>query len=169
MKRLRQVPLVILFLFFTACWNPFAPTEGELAGVISLTLTEQRTPDEVLQNFRYAYVYRDSLVYSNLLDTSFIFVYEDPNLGGAGGYNFWGRDTELRTTGRLFRTFDNFTLIWNATIEEDTLQNGNISLTKTFDLSIGGDIFLTGNAKFDFVVDSTSTWRISRWQDESFF
>jgi len=43
-------------------------------------------------------------------------------------------------------------------------------LTKTFDLSIGGDIFLSGNAIFDFVEDTTSgMWRISRWQDESFF
>jgi hypothetical protein len=168
-RSLRIVPVFFVLLCLVACWNPFAPTEGPLDGAISLTLTEQRSPDEVLQNFRYAYVYRDSLVYSALLDTGFIFVYYDPDVGGSGGYSFWGRDTELRTTGRLFRSFDNFTLVWNATIEEDTLQNGRISLTKTFDLSIGGDIFLTGNAKFDFVVDSTDTWRISRWQDESFF
>ena len=50
------------------CWNPFAPTEGLLEGGSSLTLTEQRSPDEVLQNFRYAYIYRDSLVYSELFD-----------------------------------------------------------------------------------------------------
>lgn len=162
--------LALLSLFlFSSCWNPFAPTEGVLDGAFSLTLTDQRNPDEVLQNFRYAYVYRDSLVYSQLLDTSFVFVYYDQNVGGSGGYTFWGRDTELRTTGRLFRTFDNFVLVWNATIAADTSQNGTISLTKTFDLSIGGDIFLTGNAIFAFIADSTGTWRINRWEDESFF
>lgn len=152
------------------CWNPFAPTEGQIDAGAVLTLTEQRSPDEVLQNFRYAYIYRDSIVYSELLDTSFIFLYYDPEVGGAGGYNYWGRDTELRTTGRLFRAFDHLTLVWNATISQDTIQADRISQTKTFDLSIGSDIFLSGNAIFDFVQDSTSgIWRISRWQDESFF
>jgi len=111
-------------MVFAGCWNPFAPTRGELEGAISLTLTEQKSPDEVLQNFRYAYIYRDSLVYSELFDTSFVFLYYDPDVGGAGGYNYWGRDTELRTTGRLFRAFDHFTLVWNATIADDTSDTG---------------------------------------------
>ena len=121
----------------------------------------------MLENFRYAYVYRDSLVYSKLLDTGFVFVYYDPDLGGTGGYTSWGRDTELRTTGRLFRAFDNFSLLWNATVAADTQQNGTVSLTKTFDLSVGSETY-TGNAIFDFSADSTGTWRIIRWQDQSF-
>jgi len=162
--------ILLLIWGLTSCWNPFAPSRGQLDGVASLILTEQKSPDEVLQNFRYAYIYRDSLVYSDLLDTSFVFLYYDPDVGGAGAYNYWGRDIELRTTGRLFRAFDQFTLVWNATIAEDTSGNGEISQTKTFDLSIGGDIFLSGNAIFDFVRDSSSgIWRIKRWQDESFF
>ena len=152
------------------CWNPFAPTKGLLDGAISLTLTEQRTPDEVLQNFRYAYIYRDSLVYSELFDTSFIFLYYDPGIVGVGGYNYWGRDTELRTTGRLFRAVDHFTLVWNATTRQDTSQNGEISITKSFDLSAEGFTPIKGNAVFDFVQHSTSgKWKIKRWQDESFF
>jgi hypothetical protein len=50
----------------------------------------------------------------------------------------------LRTTGRLFRAFDHFTLVWNATIATDTSQTGEISLTKTFDLSIGGEFSFQG-------------------------
>ncbi len=160
----------VVIVALSACWNPFAPTEGVLDGVASLTLTEQRTPDEVLQNFRYAYIYRDSVAYSRLFDTSFVFLYEDPDIGGgAGGYNYWGLDTELRTTGALFRRFDHFTLVWNATIAIDTSQDGEISLTKTFDLSVGGVKPFSGNAIFDFREDSTeNVWLITRWQDQSF-
>lgn len=169
-KIVKSGVISILFWLLSGCWNPFAPTEGDLEGVVGLTLTEQQNPDEVLQNFRYAYIYRDSLVYSELFDTSFIFLYYDPEIGGAGGYNYWGRDTELRTTGRLFRAFDHFTLVWNATISSDTSRDGKISQKKTFDLSIGGEIFLQGNAIFDFKEDTTSgIWRITRWQDESFY
>lgn len=167
-RHIQAIGIVFLALL-TGCWNPFAPTEGSFDGGASLSLTEQRSPEEVLQNFRYAYIYRDSLVYSNLFDTSFVFLYFDPEIGGAGGNDYWGRDTELRTTARLFRTFDHFTLIWNATISEDSLDVNKRSLTKTFDLSIGGEIFLSGNAVFDFLSDPEGTWRISRWEDESFY
>lgn len=171
MKVYRRTAFTILLglVFLEGCWNPFAPTEGILEGENALILTEQNSPDEVLQNFRYAYIYRDSIVYSELFDTSFVFLYFDPDIGGAGGYDYWGRDTELRTTARLFRAFDHFTLVWNATIAIDTSGDGGISLTKTFDLSIGGEYFLSGNAIFDFVSDPAGTWRITRWQDESFF
>ena len=170
MKSLRPTLLSITSLALLAsCWNPFAPSEGVLEGGLNLTLTQQRTPDEVLQNFRYAYIYRDSLVYSELFDTSFIFIYYDSEIGGSGGYDYWGRDTELRTTAKLFRAFDNFTLVWNATIAEDSLDVNEQSVTKTFDLSIGGDIFLSGYAVFDFISDPSGTWRITRWQDDSFF
>lgn len=173
---IRRIPYVLFLgsvsFVLLSCWNPFAPEEGDLGGIQQLTLTEQRSPDEVLDNFRYAYIYRDSLVYSNLLDSGFVFVYYDPEAGGSGDYNFWGRDTELRTTGRLFRAFDHFTLVWNATISQDPLEitdsTAEASLTKTFDLNVGTDISLTGNAIFLFVKDSTGTWRIRRWQDESF-
>ncbi|MCF6237604.1 MAG: hypothetical protein L3J79_02120, partial [Candidatus Marinimicrobia bacterium] len=75
----------------------------------------------------------------------------------------------LRATAGLFRTFDHFTLVWNATIATDTSQSGEISLTKTFDLSIEGEL-ISGNAIFDFIEDSTANiWRITRWEDESFY
>ena len=167
--RLIKYTILTSLIVLSNCWNPFAPTEGVIEGEESLILTEQRSPEEALQNFRYAYIYRDSVVYSELLDTSFIFMYYNPELGGTGGYDYWGRDTEVRTTGRLFRTFDHFTLVWNATIDTDTSQSGVVSLTKTFDLSIGGEYFFTGNAIFDFVDDAEGVWRIRRWQDESFY
>ena len=87
------------------CLNPFAPKlhEGEESELI---ITDQKTPEEVLQNFQYAYTFKDSLLYSDLLDSSFVFVFFDPNQGTSGMFVSWGRDVDLQTTGRLFRNFD---------------------------------------------------------------
>ena len=107
MNASQKIALLLLAnLMLMSCRNPFAPAEGILGGEKILTITQQQSPDEVLQNFRYAYIYRDSLVYSALFDTGFVFLYYDPDVGGSGDYNYWGRDTELRTTARLFRALN---------------------------------------------------------------
>ena len=71
--------LLLLIIFFQLyCFNPFAP---ELNNNVDLSnvITEQQTPGEVLQNFRYAYTFKDSLLYSDVLDDSFVFEYFDTN------------------------------------------------------------------------------------------
>ena len=161
-----------LGIILSACWNPFAPELMEFTGEDSrVLLTEQLSPDEVLENMRYAYIYRDSLIYSQLFDSSFTFVYYDPAVGGTGADDTWGIDTELRTTGRLFRAYDHFSLVWNATIfqypPKDSALGDEASMTKTFQLSMGNDIQLSGNAIFDFVKHRDEKWVISRWRDES--
>ena len=82
------------------CLNPFAP-KIENTPDVNLLITEQKSVDDVLQNFKLAYFFRDSLLYSDLLDSSFIFIYYDPNVETSGRFVNWGRDTDLRTTGRL--------------------------------------------------------------------
>ena len=188
MLRKTIIYFVLIAIFgvvsLTSCWNPFAPTEGNIVGGMDVTLTDQQSPGEVLENMRYAYIYRDSLIYSQIIDTGFVFVYYDPDLGGSGDYNFWGRDVELRTTSRLFHAYNHFNLLWNATLfseyryqgtrldslptEDDQIQQADEArFIKTFDLDIGTDIHVTGNAIFSFRKGSDARWRISRWQDES--
>ena len=167
-----------------SCWNPFAPTEGDIFGSANVTLTDLQPPGEALENMRYAYIYRDSLLYSQIIDTGFVFIFYDPDLGGSGDYNFWGRDTELRTTSRLFRAYNHFNLLWNATLlTEYRFQGARLDslpdeaaqiaaadearFIKTFDLDIGTEIHVTGNAIFSFRKGADMRWRISRWQDES--
>lgn len=174
----------LLFVLLVGCWNPFAPTEGDILGGSSVTLTNQQSPEEVLENMRYAYIYRDSLIYSQIIDTGFVFIYYDPDLGGSGDYNFWGRDVELRTTSRLFHAYNHFNLIWNATLFSEYRAQGVVldslpdeaaqiaaadeaRFTKTFDLDIGTDIHVTGNAIFSFRKGADALWRIVRWRDES--
>jgi hypothetical protein len=159
----------VLALAFSGCLNPFAPRE-KILGQAQLIVTQQKTPEEVLQNFRYAYVFKDSLLYSNLLDSSFIFVYFDPSLGTSGQFVSWGRDLDLKTTGRLFRRFDVIDLVWNSTIYE-SVQEATAELSKSFDLTLmtsQEDIRITGNAVFSFRKSPYDhKWRIVRWKDES--
>ena len=166
----RVLPVVLTASLFLSCLNPFAPRRQLSTGHSDLIITEQKTPEEVLQNFRYAYVFKDSLLYSQLLDSSFIFVYFDPNLGTSGQFVSWGRDIDLRTTARLFRNFDVIDLIWNSTIYESVQENTG-EITKSFDLTMltkDEDIRISGLAVFSFRRSPvTGKWLIVRWKDES--
>ncbi|MBN1999536.1 hypothetical protein JW935_18425, partial [candidate division KSB1 bacterium] len=106
---------------------------------------------------------------ADLLDSSFRFVYKDPNFEGPE-YDLWFRDTELKTTGRLFRNFETITLTWNTTIYQDT-QPETAELAKTLQLNLygpAGDYSLTGSAIFNFKKCTyDGKWRITRWKDES--
>ncbi len=163
-----KVILPAIFLLFIYCLNPFAPKLDNTSGQ-QIILTEQRSPEEVLQNFVYAYTFQDSLVYADLLDSSFVFVYFDPNIGGSGRFVSWGRNVDLRTTGRLFKNFDTITLTWNSTIYKD-MQEEKAELSKTLQLNMfgtPGEYSLSGSAVFNFRECKDGKWRITRWKDES--
>ena len=170
MNKNHFLKLVCLFLlFYTYCFNPFAPKIDRSPNT-SLILTEQKSPDDVLQNFAYAYTFKDSIIYANLLDSSFVFVFFDPNLGSSGRFVSWGRDVDLKTTGTLFKSFDTITLTWNTTVYE-RIEEDKAELSKTFHLTLfgtSGDFSLSGNAIFNLhksIYDKK--WRITRWKDES--
>ena len=175
---------MMLFSLTYGCANPFAPKLGEVEKGTAAILTERLSPNEVLENFRFAYIFGDSLVYSELIDTAFVFLYFDPNVEGTGRFDSWGRDTELRATGGLFRAVRNITLEWNSTIEEkywspspDSVLasvefEGAISakISKGFQLKLGSEIQLAGTAVFSFEKENRGDgWRIVRWVDESIF
>ena len=161
--------IFVLSLLLFSCLNPFAP-KLDRNGQKGLVLTEQASAEEVLVNFVYAYTFKDSLVYADLLDSSFVFVYFDPNLGSSGRFVSWGRDVDLQTTGRLFRNFDTITLTWNSTVYE-SIKESEAELSKTLQLNLfggEGDFSLTGNAIFNFKKCAyDGKWRITRWKDES--
>lgn len=154
-----------------ACFNPFAPKLDEQTDLTNV-ITEQLTPEEVLQNFRYAYTFKDSLLYSDVLAESFVFEYFDTNLEPSGGFRTWGRDVDLKTTGRLFRNFDVIELIWQDPLftERDSTGTKERQFIR-FNLNLFGadlNFILTGTAIFTFEKNGTdSKWRIIRWKDES--
>lgn len=161
---------ILVFLPMFSCLNPFSPALEDRFVQADLILTEQASPEEVLQNFRYAYVFRDSLIYSELLDSSFIFFYFDPNVGTSGQLVSWGRDLDLKTTGRLFRRFNVIDLVWNSTIYE-SVQDLTGEITTTFNLTMlaaDDEVRISGTAVFGFKKSGSSgKWRITKWKDES--
>jgi hypothetical protein len=162
------------------CVNPFAP-KLENTPEMQFLVTEQATPEEVLQNFKLSYFFRDSVLYSDVIDQTFIFYYFDPNLDNSGQYVNWGRDTDLKTTGRLFRTFDSINLTWESTIYQDTLARDEdqtplkIEMIQRFSLKLVSsseelDYDLWGKAIFTFIKNpDDKKWRILQWKDESYY
>ena len=173
-KKIIKLIFMISFILLSDCLNPFAP-KIEKSLKLEQLITEQKTPEEVLINFKYAYTFKDSSLYSNLLDSSFVFLYFDPNYGSSGRFVSWGRDEDLLTTGRLFRSFNVIDLIWHSTIYSfpDSLKEETsfAELSKSFHLNLVNNqetISITGNAIFSFAKNkSDSKWRIVRWKDES--
>ncbi len=169
-KVANKVQLIFLLLLTAIrCFNPFAPALKNTDNS-DLIITQQKSPDEVLQNFKYAYVFKDSVLYSDLLDSSFIFIYFDPNEESSGRFISWGRDIDLKTTGRLFRNYDVIDLIWNSTIYSFDEEN-RAEYSKSFNLSLMKDnetIHISGNAIFLFKKSNfENKWRIAQWKDES--
>jgi len=155
------------------CFNPFAP-KLEDSVRSDLIITSQTTPDEVLQNFKYAYVFKDSVLYADLLDSSFVFMYFDPNQEPSGRIVSWGRDEDLKTTGRLFRNFNLIDLVWNTTILDtiySELNDLRAESFKTFNLTLmkeNESLNITGIAIFYFKkCNYDNKWRITLWKDES--
>jgi hypothetical protein len=163
---------ITILCLFQSCTNPFAPAKADEAASSSNLLTEQRSPDEVLTNFKFAYTFKDSLVYSELFDSSFVFLsmdyYESPPVPIQ-----WGRDLELKTTARMFRFFNTLDLTFNV-IQRDTSEyDQNNSPTKiqheiTFTLALDGGAvipILDGDVTFAYVRRGPK-WLISFWEDK---
>ncbi len=173
------IVIALVFVFMPACENPFAPGLKDGYNNTMLIVTDQRTPEDVLINFKYAYNFKDSLVYADLLDSSFLFISKnfltDPPTDLT-----WGRDVDIKTTVGLFHHFQTLNLIWEGTVysrfinSEHTLKE----IKKVFSLTIDGGKeipTIKGEALFVFkkkplsVKDTTGIWRIVRWEDLSSF
>jgi hypothetical protein len=167
---MRTAFLALLAAVNLSCVNPFAPKLNDNAGTNDSILGDQRTVDGVFQNFKQAYLFRDTTIYGQLLAPNFLFVYKDYDKGADV---FWGRDDEMRTTYGLFQNAQRLDLVWNTTIAEagDSLK---LTLTRNFNLTVtfnASDIMrLDGYANISLERSQQSDiWRITQWRDESNF
>jgi len=163
------VPL--LLLPFSGCLNPFAPVLGDPSASL---WTDQQTVGELLDNFRNAYNLQDSLRYSNCLSANFVFYYYDVENSRD---DQWGRDTDLKATGGLFRSFDEVHLTWYAipaTISEFSQGDSSLEFDLSFSLSLYGSggtssYDLYGFARFTVLKETGDQFRIISWKDNTIF
>lgn len=161
----------ILAAFVIFSCNPFAPelADGDLNG--GLIITAQKTPQDVLTNFSFAYNFKDSLVYSDLLDSSFIFLSKDFSTDPVTDLK-WGRDEDIRKTNKMFRFFQTLDLEWGRSEYERYLDEDSLlyEISTSFQLTIDGAkeySTITGIALFHFIKKPTKIWKITRWEDKS--
>lgn len=122
----------------------------------------------VFQNVQYAYTYRDTLIYGNLLHPDFQFRYFNSDRGTDVAFN---RDEEMRITYNLFRGADQIDLQWNSihALEGDSIL---VRVTRGYNLRI------TLQANETFIIEGLATlrltreqptdvWQIRLWRDDS--
>lgn len=167
MKKLYIIPIIILVSIFSSCDNIFSPRLDD--SPTTSILSDQTTIDGVFQNFKYAYTFKDTSVYSNLLTDDFVFTYRDYEQGFDIS---WDKPTEMKTTAGLFRNAQKLEVIWNNI----TVQTGdtiNMNIKRSFNLTItfnpSNVIRLYGFADMNLLRSpADSKWRIKKWRDESF-
>ncbi len=152
------------------CKNPFAPGLDTSTGETGSILGDQRTVDGVFRNFQYAYTFKDTTIYGQLLDPNFAFVYRDYD--NAVDIS-WGREEDMHTTYGLFLNVQNIDLTWNNTISfsgDSLTANVTRSFTMTVNWNASEVDHVVGYANFTLTRPTGQTnWKIVRWRDESNF
>ena len=73
----RMIPLLLALV---SC-NPFAPGLDQSLSEGSSILGDPATIDGIFQNMKYAYTFRDTTIYGQLLNSGFSFVFRDYDRG----------------------------------------------------------------------------------------
>ncbi len=158
-----------------SCENPFAPPLGDPLS----PWTDQTTVGGLLENFRNAYVHHDSLRYAECLACpGYQFNYYNSELGE---YEMMPRETDLVSTGRLFRHYQDLDLRWVGISDDlaalDT-PDSLITFTVLFELRLDQSV-LTGHANFSVlrsvpmedicqspIFGAEPVFRIIQWDDD---
>ncbi|MFT5514618.1 MAG: hypothetical protein ACI80V_000734 [Rhodothermales bacterium] len=166
-----RIALLCATATVVAACNPFAPAleEGSAFGDL---LGDPATVDGFFLNFKNAYELRDLSLYEPLLDSAFVFVWRDFD---AQVDREWGFAEDLETTRRLFANASLIRLQWNQILSQDVFDSTRQErVVRSFNLTITleqGDVF-RGDGNVNFLLgraDSTRSWKLLRWRDESEF
>jgi hypothetical protein len=170
LMKMNQIYIILIFILFTACDNPFAPSLNK-EGISDNILGDQTTVEGLFQNFRYSYIMKDTVIYSGLLDKDFIFEYYDYEKNVSVTY---GREEDMLTTYRLFQASDNLDLIWNEVIisggGNDSLKILSRGFTLNVSFSPSDVISVYGRVNLRIIKrEPSANWKILKWKDESVY
>jgi hypothetical protein len=146
----------------SSCVNPFAPALGEAGGT---QVPDASTIGGMLELFKYAYTTKDSFVYSQLLDSSFVFEYYDVV---NSRYDQWYRTTDLIATAGLFHNFEVIDLNWYNLPQEDwnfAFEDSLKQIIVNFNLILDNTI-VYGFARFDCFKKPGSNFKVLAWKDD---
>jgi len=156
-----------LVIIINSCYNPFAPKLDENLSSSQSLISDLSSVDGVFKNFQYAYTFKDTLIYSQLLDKNFIFTYRDYNIGADIS---WGRDEEMRVTYGLFQNSQRLDLVWNNIV---SISGDSTHIVRSFNLTITFNptdiVYIDGKVNLELNKDSNNKWKIIHWIDESNF
>ena len=165
--RILQFCFVGILCVISACTNPFAPKLSDIP-LGDGGFGDQKTVDGVFQNFRSAYLYKDTLAYGRLLSPNFTFIYRNYDKGVDGS---WGRDEEMLTTSGLFNAAQNLELVWNdvvISLGDSTLRDISRGFNLTITFNPQDVVRVQGRVNLQIQRKSTNdNWQIIRWRDES--
>jgi hypothetical protein len=170
MKRSGIISLssLLVALLAVGCTNPFAPKLEPNLSPSNSVLGDQRTVPGVFQNVQYAFTYRDTLIYGNVLHSDFQFRYYNPDRGADVVFN---RDEEMRITYNLFHSAEQLDLTWNDYISQDG-DSLRMNVTRSYTMKIvlpPNETFrVDGRAQLKLIRNSPNdVWLIRTWYDES--
>lgn len=149
------------------CVNPFAPELDTNLDSNTSLISNQKSIDGVFNNFKYAYVFKDTTIYGGLLTKDYNFIYRDYDLSAD---IYWGRDEEMRVTDGLFKNSQKLDLIWNNIV---SMTDDSSSIIRSFNLTITFNptdiVFIDGRVNLTLQKNNDGKWLISKWIDESNF
>jgi hypothetical protein len=134
--------------------------------------SDQKNPDGVFQNLKFAYTLRDTSHYDELFDQNFTFVYRDYDRGVDVS---WGKDEEMRTAYGLFQNVQQLDLKWNDVITSSfNSDSTEASISRGFNLTVifnpSDIVHVDGYADLQLGRQlAQDPWTIVRWRDESNF
>ena len=168
-QRLIHLFFICTLLLTSGCDNPFAP-RLVTKPLNNSGLGDQTTVEGVFQNFRFAYMTKDTLVFGRLLAPNYTFIYRDYDKGID---NTWGRDEDMIATTGLFQAAQTLDLVWNdivTSVGDSTIKDISRGFNLTITFSASDVVRLQGRVNLRIERSSTSEkWLIRQWRDESNF
>ena len=166
--KIKILSFFISLIILSGCVNPFAPKIDEELGNEGSLISDLKNIDGVFQNLQYAYTFKDTTIYGELLNSNFTFSYRDyeKEIDVA-----WGREDEMRSAYGLFNNSERLDLIWNNIV---AITSDSTNVVRSFNLTITFNptdvIFVDGRVNLQLEKSiSTNKWQIITWIDESNF